>query len=80
MAIRKAIKRTYRYFTLQRQKQRALKVIKRYKKRLDKYKKQHQERVKRSEAKRIRQGKTFVTAISNIEKKVKKWNKEMKKL
>ena len=31
MAIRNAIKRTYRYYTLQRQKQRALKVIKRYK-------------------------------------------------
>lgn len=91
MAIRKAIKRTYRYFTLQKQKSRALAVIKRYRKKVEGYKKAHAKRVKAStaihEAKikksiaiRKRKSKPFTTAIKNIQAKVAKWNTELKRL
>jgi hypothetical protein len=80
MAFRKAISNTYKYFKLQNQKQRALSYIKRYRKRIDKYKKAHQERVKKSDEKRKRQSKTYEQAIANINKNVAKWNAELKKL
>ena len=80
MGIRKAAKKTYRYFMLQKNKSYALKVIKRYKARVAKYGQAHAERVKKSVKKRDRQSKTFLTAIKNLEAKVRKYNADLKKL